>query len=150
MKRVLSQCLAMMALLALTVPASAAGAREAIQSTNAKFSALFAKGDAAALSALYAKDAAVMPAGGEPVRGSQAIQKFWQSAIASGVAGVEVKTVELYGGGKTATEVGEYALLDKAGKALDRGKYIVIWKQQGGEWKLLRDMFSSNQPPPKS
>ena len=57
MKRVLSQCLAMVALLALTVPASAAGAREAIQSTNAKFSALFAKGDAAALSALYAKTA---------------------------------------------------------------------------------------------
>ena len=74
MKRVLSQCLAMMALLALTVPASAAGAREAIQSTNAKFSALFAKGDAAALSALYAKDGAVMPAGGEPARGTQAIQ----------------------------------------------------------------------------
>ena len=150
MKRVLSQCLAMMALLALTVPAPAAGAREAIQSTNAKFSALFAKGDAAALSALYAKDGAVMPAGSEPVRGTQAIQQFWQSAIASGVAGVEVKTVELYGGGKTATEVGEYALLDKAGKTLDRGKYIVIWKQEGGVWKLLRDMFSSNQPPPKS
>lgn len=149
MKRVLSQCLAMMTLLALTVPASAAGAREAIQSTNAKFAALFAKGDAAALSALYAKDGAVMPAGGEPARGTQAIQKFWQSAIASGVAGVEVKTVELYGGGKTATEVGEYALLDKAGKTLDRGKYIVIWKQEGGDWKLLRDMFSSNQPPPK-
>jgi ketosteroid isomerase-like protein len=139
----------MMALLALAVPASAAGAREAIQSTNAKFSALFAKGDAAALSALYAKDGAVMPAGSEPVRGTQAIQKFWQSAISSGVAGVEVKTVEVYGGGKTATEVGEYALLDKAGKALDRGKYIVIWKQEGGDWKLLRDMFSSNQPPPK-
>ena len=45
---------------------------------------------------------------------------------------------------------GEYALLDKAGKTLDRGKYIVIWKQEGGDWKLLRDMFSSNQPPPKS
>ncbi len=91
-----------------------------------------------------------MPAGGEPARGTQAIQKFWQGAIASGVAGVELKTVELYGGGKTATEVGEYALLDKAGKTLDRGKYIVIWKQEGGDWKLLRDMFFSNQPPPKS
>jgi uncharacterized protein (TIGR02246 family) len=149
MKRLLFQCFAMTTLLALTVPASAAGAREAIQSINAKVSALFAKGDAAAVSALYAKDGAVMPAGSEPVRGNQAIQKFWQSAISSGVAAVELKTVEVYGGGKTATEVGEYTLLDKDGKALDRGKYIVIWKQAGGDWKLLRDMFSSNQPPTK-
>jgi ketosteroid isomerase-like protein len=150
MKRVLSQSFAMVALLALAVPAVAAGAREAIQSTNAKFSALFAKGDAAGVAALYAKDAAVMPAGSEPARGALAIQKFWQTGISAGIAGVEVKTVEVYGGGKTATEVGEYALLDKAGKTLDHGKYIVIWKQEGGDWKLLRDMFSSNQPPPKS
>ena len=149
MTRVLSQYLAMAILLASAVPAFAAGPREAIESNNAKFSALFAKADAAALSALYDKDGAVMPVGSEPVRGTQAIQKFWQGAMASGVAAVNVKTVEVYGGGKTATEVGEYALLDKAGKTLDRGKYIVIWKQEGGDWKLLRDMFSSNQPPPK-
>jgi ketosteroid isomerase-like protein len=150
MKRVLSQSLAVITLLALAVPALAAGPREAIASINAKFSALFAKGDAAALSALYDKEGAVMPAGSEPLRGTQAIQKFWQGAIDSGVAAVNVKTVEVYGGGKTAAEVGEYALLDKAGKTLDHGKYIVIWKQEGGDWKLLRDMFSSNQPPPKS
>jgi ketosteroid isomerase-like protein len=150
MKRVLSQSLATIALLALAVPVFAAGAREAIQSNNGKFSALFAKGDAAAIAALYAKDAAVMPTGSEPVRGTQAIQKFWQNAISSGVSGCELKTVEVYGEGKAATEVGEYALLDKAGKTLDRGKYIVIWKREGNEWKLFRDMFSSNQPPPKS
>lgn len=150
MKRVLSQSLAVMTLLVLAVPALAAGPREAIESNNARFSALFAKGDAAALSALYDTEGAVMPAASEPVRGTQAIQKFWQSAIAGGIAAVNLKTVEVYSGGKTATEVGEYALLDKAGKTLDRGKYIVIWKQKGADWKILRDMFSSNQPPAKS
>jgi uncharacterized protein (TIGR02246 family) len=149
MKRILSLCLATMALFALVAPATAAGARQAIESTNAKFPALFAKGDSAGIAALYAKDGAVMPVASEPVRGTQAIQNFWKSALSSGVAGVELKTVEVYGGSKTATEVGEYALLDKAGKTLDRGKYIVIWKQEGGDWKLFRDMFSSNQPPPK-
>jgi ketosteroid isomerase-like protein len=149
MPRVLAKSAATIVLLALAVPAFAAGARDAIQSTNAKFSSLFAKGDEAGVTALYAADAAVMPAGSEPVRGTQAIQKFWQGGIDSGVVGVEVKTVEVYEGGKTATEVGQYRLLDKAGKTLDSGKYIVIWKQEGGDWKLFRDMFSSNQPPPK-
>jgi ketosteroid isomerase-like protein len=58
--------------------------------------------------------------------------------------------LEVYGQGKTATEVGEYTLRDKAGNTIDRGKYIVIWRQEGGGWKLLRDMFSTNMPPRKS
>ena len=93
---------------------------------------------------------AVMPAGSEPIRGTEAIAKFWQSALSSGVAAIELKTVEVYGQGTRATEVGEYVLRDKAGKVLDRGKYIVIWRNQDGQWKLLRDMFSTNLPPPKS
>lgn len=65
------------------------------------------------------------------------------------MAAIELKTVEVYSQGATATEVGEYALRDKAGKLLDRGKYIVIWHNEGGQWKLLRDMFSTNAPAPK-
>jgi ketosteroid isomerase-like protein len=135
-----------MALIGFASPSRAAEVRAAIESANAKFSALAAQGDGAALAGLYATDGAVMPAGSEPIRGSQAIAKFWQSALDSGVAAIELKTVEVYGQGTTATEVGEYALHDKV---LDRGKYIVIWRHQDGQWKLLRDMFSTNVPPPK-
>jgi hypothetical protein len=49
--------------------------------------------------------------------------------------------------GSTATEVGQYELRDKAGKVLDHGKYIVIWRQEGKKWKLFRDMFSTNVSP---
>jgi len=143
-------CLAALALIGLTPPSLAAGVRAAIEAANAKFSALAAQGNGAALAGLYAKEGAVMPAGSGPIHGTEAIGKFWQSAVASGVAAIELKTVEVYGQGTTATEVGEYALRDKAGKVLDRGKYIVIWRREGGEWKLLRDMFSTNLPPPKS
>jgi ketosteroid isomerase-like protein len=145
-----SFCLAVMALMAFTIPSLAAEVRTAIEAGNAKFSALAAQGDSAALAGLYAKDGAVMPAGSDPVRGTEAIAKFWQGAFSSGVAGIDLKTIEVYGQGATATEVGEYALRDKARKLLDRGKYIVIWRNEGGQWKLLRDMFSTNVPPPKS
>jgi uncharacterized protein (TIGR02246 family) len=150
MKKGACLCLvAVLALIGFAPPSRAADVRAAIESANARFSALAAQGDAAALANLYAKDGAVMPAGSEPVRGTQAIARFWQSALASGVAGIDLKTVEVYGEGTTAAEVGEYALRDKAGKVLDRGKYIVIWRNQDGQWKLLRDMFSTNVPPPK-
>jgi ketosteroid isomerase-like protein len=142
--------LAATALIGFATPSLGAGPRTAIEAADARFSALVAQGDSAALARLYAKDGAVMPAGSEPIRGTEAIAKFWQSALGSGVAAIELKTVEVYSQGMTASEVGEYALRDKVGKVLDRGKYIVIWRRDGDEWKLLRDMFSTNAPPPKS
>jgi uncharacterized protein (TIGR02246 family) len=132
------------------VPAAYAdGVRSEIEAADAQFSAAAAKGDGASLAALYSKDGQVMPAGSDPIRGTEAIQKFWQGALDSGIAGVSLKTIELYGHGPTATEVGVYELRDKAGKVLDHGKYIVIWQHADGKWLLLRDMFSTNVAPPK-
>lgn len=123
--------------------------RSSIESANAQFAAAAAKGDGATLASLYTLDAQVMPAGSEPIRGKDAIQKFWQAALDSGVAHIDLKTVDVFGQGLTATEVGEYALRDKEGKVLDHGKYIVLWRTESGRWKLLRDMFSTNIPTPK-
>ena len=132
-----------------TPPAHAGAVRSSIEAANAAFSAAAAKGDGAALAGLYAADGQVMPAGSEPIRGTAAIQKFWQGALDSGIAGVELKTMEVFDQGATATEVGQYELHDKAGKVLDHSKYVVVWRHEGGKWKLLRDMFSSNVPPAK-
>jgi ketosteroid isomerase-like protein len=130
-------------------PAHADGVRSAIEAANAVFSAAAAKGDGAGLAALYAAEGQVMPAGSEPIRGTAAIQKFWQGALDSGVAGVGLKTLEVFSQGVTATELGQYELRDKAGKVLDHGKYVVVWRHEAGKWKLLRDMFSTNVPSAK-
>jgi ketosteroid isomerase-like protein len=120
--------------------------RSAIEAANAAISAAAAGGDAASVAAMYAADAAVMPAGSEPIRGADAILKFWQSSL-SGIGGVALKTVDLFVQGSTATEVGQYELRDKTGRAIDHGKYMVVWRKEGGKWKLLRDMFSTNVAP---
>jgi uncharacterized protein (TIGR02246 family) len=133
----------------LTPAAYADGVKAAIEAANVQFSAAAAKGDGAAVAALYSPDGQVMPAGSDPIRGTEAIQKFWQGALDSGVAAVALKTIDVFGHGPTATEVGEYELRGKAGKVLDHGKYIVVWQHADGKWKLLRDMFSTNVPPPK-
>jgi uncharacterized protein (TIGR02246 family) len=135
--------------LSLMSPVYADGVRSDIEAANAQFSAAAAKSDGAALAALYAADGQVMPPGRDPVRGRDAIQKFWQGALDSGIAGIGLTTVEVFGHGPTATEVGQYELRDKTGKILDRGKYIVVWRHEAGKWKLLRDMFSTNLPAEK-
>jgi uncharacterized protein (TIGR02246 family) len=133
----------------LAQPAHADGVRSAIEAADAQFSAAAAKGDGAGLAALYAADGQLLPAGSDVIRGRDAIQKFWQGALDSGIAGVGLKTLEVFAQGPTVTEVGQYELSDKAGKVLDHGKYIVVWRREGGHWKLLRDMFSTNVPAPK-
>lgn len=135
------------ALLGGTAPlAHAENVRSAIEAADAAISVAAARGDAAAVAAMYAADALVMPAGSEPIRGADAILKFWQSSL-SGIGGVALKTVDLFVQGSTATEVGQYELRDKTGRAIDHGKYIVVWRKEGGKWKLLRDMFSTNVAP---
>ena len=134
-----------------TLPAHAAGGTRAeIDAANAQFSAAAAKGDGAGLAALYATDGQLLPAGSDVIKGAQAIQKFWQGALDSGVAGIGLKTIDLFGHGPTATEVGQYELRDKTGKVIDHGKYIVVWRHEGGTWKLVRDMFSTNVPAAKN
>jgi ketosteroid isomerase-like protein len=133
----------------LMQPVHADGVRSDVEAANAEFSAAAAKGDGAALAALYAADGQVMPAGSDPIKGTDAIKKFWQGALDSGIAGIGLTTLEVYGHGPTATEVGQYELRDKTGKVLDHGKFIVVWRHEGGKWKLLRDMFSTNVPAPK-
>jgi uncharacterized protein (TIGR02246 family) len=145
MKLFLSLCMSV-SLLALSHGALADATRDGIVASNAQFSAAVAKGDAAAVAALYTADAMVMPAGSDNVKGSAAIQKFWAGAMGSGIAGAKLNTVEVFGRGASATEVGDYELLDKAGKSIDHGKYIVIWRREDGKWKLHRDMFSTNVP----
>jgi ketosteroid isomerase-like protein len=37
----------------------------------------------------------------------------------------------------------------EGGKVVDRGKYIVIWKREQGQWKLHRDIWNTSMPPAK-
>jgi uncharacterized protein (TIGR02246 family) len=133
----------------LAAQAYADGIKDAIEAGDAQFSAAAAKGDAAAVAALYSRDAQVMPAGSDAIRGTEAIQKYYQGAFDAGVAAVDLKTLEVFGHGPTATEVGEYELRDRAGKLLDRGKYIVVWRHVEAKWKIFRDIFVTSVPAPK-
>ena len=54
--------------------------------------------------------------------------------------------LETTGCGETAYEVGKYTLLGRGGQTLDSGKYVVIWRQEDGQWKLHRDIFNTSLP----
>ena len=52
--------------------------------------------------------------------------------------------IDLEVDGNMAYELGTYTLSGEAGP-LDNGKYVVVWKRTGGEWKWHRDIWNSNK-----
>lgn len=116
----------------------------AIEAAVEKFMAAFNRGDAAALSDLYTENGQLLPTGSDFVTGKAAIQAFWQGAMDMGIKSARLETVEAEGHGDTAIEIGKYTLSGEAGKIMDRGKYVVIWKQEGDQWKLHRDIWNSS------
>ena len=124
---------------------SSSDARAAIEAAGHKFEAAAAKGDGAAIGALYTADAMLLPPNSDLVKGSQAITDFWKAAVGAGVV-AKFAIVEVSAHGDVAHEVGTYDMKSPDGQALDRGKYIVVWKRDGGQWKLHRDIWNSSMP----
>ena len=120
--------------------------REAVEEGNKQWSAALSRGDSAGMAALYTSNAQLFPTHSDIVSGTEAIQKFWQGVITSGVKGATLTTLDVDGQGDIAYEVGKYALTGEGGKGLDNGKYIVVWKRVQGKWQLHRDIWNSSMP----
>jgi ketosteroid isomerase-like protein len=120
--------------------------RGAIDAANKRFADAVSRGDAAALGTMYTDDAQVMPPNADIIQGPAAIQAMWKSLMDVGLKGMDIDTLEVDDLGDTAIEVARFALYGPDRQVLDRGKYIVVWKRKGSEWKLHRDIFNSSLP----
>jgi ketosteroid isomerase-like protein len=118
-----------------------------INETNKQFTSAALKGDSAAFVSLYHPDAQIFPPNGEMV-----IPRQMGSMMAGfqkmGVTSFDLQTKEIFeGDDDVVTEVGTYTMSDGK-KFNDKGKYIVVWKKDGDKWKLYRDIWNSDNPPP--
>jgi ketosteroid isomerase-like protein len=120
---------------------------EVITSADEKFMAAFSQGDAARIAELYTEHGQVLLPNNEVISGKLGIRMVWQGAMMMAKQ-ISLETIEVEDRGDTAYEVGKYVLHNKAGHVFDQGKYIVIWKQEHGQWKLHRDIWNSSLPRP--
>ncbi len=119
---------------------------DAILAANEKFMTVFKMGDAAGLANLFTENGQILAPNSDFLTGREEIQAIWQSIFDMGVKEIKLDIVEVEGQGDTAIEVSNYTLYGEEGQELDKGKYIVIWKQKDGQWKLHRDIFNSSMP----
>ena len=125
------------------------GIRKAILAAEKVFVAAYNDHDALGLAALYTRDGEIMPPNSGVVKGARKLQALFKSFWDAGDTVMKLDTVEAKGFGDTAYEVGKYTLSGDSGKVNDGGKYIVIWRKVGGQWKLYRDIFNTNMPEKK-
>ena len=125
------------------------GIRKAILAAEKVFVAAYNDHDAPGLAALYTRDGEIMPPNSGVVKGVRKLQALFKSFWDAGDTVMKLDTVEAKGFGDTAYEVGKYTLSGDSGKVNDRGKYIVIWRKVGGQWKLYRYIYNTNWPKKK-
>ena len=119
--------------------------RGEIEANIQRFESFVAEQQWDSLMTLYTEDALFMPQNAETAEGNAIRDGFVQMG-SMGVSGIDLETVDLELAGNTAYEVGRYTLEGPNGMQIDQGKYLVVWKNVDGEWKLHRDIFNTNQP----
>ncbi|HEX3233108.1 MAG TPA: DUF4440 domain-containing protein [Gemmatimonadales bacterium] len=132
--------------LALPLPALAqAGAdlRAQIGKMDQAWQTAYNAGDAAALTALYAKDATVMAPGAEPASGTSAIQALFTADLKQGAKNT-LTTGDVVGFGDFALATGGWVANSTDGKHLDHGPYTTLYRKVGGGWKIYRDIWNSS------
>jgi ketosteroid isomerase-like protein len=108
-------------------------------------------GDTSAIAAMYRDDAALMPAECPLLRGRAAIEGYYREWFKgpAKVTGFTFTHLESPVLGETAYDVGTYRQtlsLGAGGTVNISGKYSVILKRLGADWKIAYLIFNSDSP----
>jgi ketosteroid isomerase-like protein len=121
---------------------------EVVRVANAYVNAMLAS-DAAMVAALYQEDGVAMPNCRPLVKGRPAIEQYFRGLMKGGKITTFVLThTESSISGDTAYDVGTYTqrLSTRDGMVDDTGKYIVMLKRTGGDWKIAYTIHNSDRP----
>ncbi len=121
-----------------------ASAMKQIKAANKELAAALAASDFKAVSDMYSKKPILMPPNMPSAKSKAKIKTFWAGAAEMGVKKITLSSAQVEADKDTAIETGAYRLAGARNKTLDTGKYIVVWKKEGKEWKLHWDIFNSN------
>jgi len=121
--------------------------KSSIAEADKTFGDAIVKGDSATVADLYASDANMFPPNMPKIENHDRILGMAGDLARMGFKSFSLESTNVYGNPDLVVEEGKWSVGDGSGKTLDDGKYIVLWKQENGKWKLWRDIWNSNNPP---
>ena len=126
-----------------------AKAKKEIEAANQNLVELLAKKDSVGFANSYTEDAKFMGYNQPSTEGRKAIQTVWAQNMNADATNISLTTLEVWGNETTITEEGLFDFKSKEGVTLDKGKYVVVWVNDNGTWKIHRDIFNSDLPATK-
>jgi ketosteroid isomerase-like protein len=119
----------------------------ALTALQERFVRLYNAGDLDGLVATcYTDDACLLPPHAPRVCGQLQIRQFFQDLHAAGMGALSAETLELDVSGDLAYCLGMYTF---GLPAVLRGTFLEVYRRQAdGSWKMVVDMFSSDQTAP--
>jgi uncharacterized protein (TIGR02246 family) len=108
------------------------------------------RGDVEAVARFYTRDGKFLIPNAPIAIGHDAVAGMWKHLLS--FPNVRLKfgptLIEVAASGELAYDQGTYTLsFDGAkGRIEDRGKYVVVWKREDGEWRVAADIFNSDLP----
>lgn len=130
---------------------SGASHEQAIRKTNEQWLAHIRDHDAAAVSKLYTANGAMMAPGAPIAQGQPALEQAWSGLMQMPGFGLtfEADEIVVASGGDMALDRGTYqfSLDGPDGPTTDIGKYVVVWRNVDGQWKVAADIFNSDGAP---
>ena len=123
-------------------------AKSFIDSINTKFTEQFRAGDSVALASHYWQDAEILLSNSEAIKGKD-ILPAWGSMTRMGIKEFTFSTTDIAGDTEFLIETGNYEMKDDKNTLIDKGKYVVVWQQRNGEWRLYRDIGNTSLPASK-
>lgn len=124
--------------------------KDAVLANNEKFMDAVRKRDAKAIAARYTQDCVLLPNGAPRMEGPGAVEAFFAQAFDIGIQEIRLTTDDVTEAGDTLIEIGTAGVtiaLPDGGTIEDPGKYVVIYRQEGGEWKMAVDIWNTDQSP---
>ena len=99
-----------------------------------------------ALDRVYTANARILPPGADMISGRENIKSFWRGAAKSmNLKSAKLETVDFEALGNTGVEIGRATLtFNTPGAQPLKLKYVVVWKQEDGQWKWHTDIWNPN------
>jgi len=117
---------------------------QAIRQATATLETAFNAKDVDRILSLYTDNSVFMPPNKPLLRGRVALKGFYEGLLQGGSTDLKLTPEDVAGHGPLAYESGSYSMMNAG--THDRGKFLFVFRNMGGNWKIEYTIWSSDLP----
>lgn len=119
-------------------------AMASVRQSNISMTKAFKSLDTAALLQSFTEKSELMPSHHPVIQGRDSIRVYLIKLLHGNSKELKIESKNLWGDSSLLTETGTYQIKGADNKKLDQGKYIALWKQESGNWKIYRAIWNTD------